>query len=70
MERVAVQSTEIAIVGYDRGKGTLEVAFRNGSVYHYEGVPAEIYQEFMAAPSIGTYFGDKIRNTYPYTKIH
>ncbi len=70
MERVAVRSTEIAIVGYEASSKTLEVAFRNGSVYHYEQVPPEMFQQFIKADSIGLYFADKIKTAFPYTKIH
>ena len=69
MERVAVQSTEIAIVGYDTKTQTLEIAFRNGGVYQYKNVPEEIHQNLMSAPSHGIYFNQNIKDRYLGTKI-
>ena len=69
MERTAVQSSEIAIIGYDPECGTLEIVFRRGGVYHYSGVPQKIYQDLMAAPSQGTFFAERIKPKYPYQKI-
>ena len=69
MERTAVRSRDIAIVGYDSKTSTLEVTFRNGGVYHYFGVPAEVYKTLMTAPSQGTYFNQDIKEKYPYRKV-
>jgi len=70
MERTAVRSTEIAIVGYDQSSKKLEIAFRTGSVYHYEDVPQEIYEGLIRAKSVGTYFAEYVKNTYSYVKMH
>ena len=48
MERIAVKSRDIAIVGYEAESATLEVAFRNGGVYRYQNVPQDIYQQFTS----------------------
>ena len=68
MERTAVRSRDIAIVGYNPSTSTLEVAFRNGAVYHYTSVPADVYKNLMAAPSHGIYFGRHIKDKFPYKK--
>ncbi|MBN1687590.1 MAG: KTSC domain-containing protein [Candidatus Omnitrophica bacterium] len=70
MERKAVHSRDIAIVGFDPGTSILEIAFRSGGVYHYKGVTEGIYQDFMSAPSKGTFFQEKIRGKYASKKIH
>ncbi len=69
MERQAVRSRDIAIIGYDRATSTLEVAFRNGGVYQYSGVPEEIYKSLLAAPSHGSYFQEYVKEKYPYERI-
>lgn len=69
MERVPVQSTEIALVGYDSAKLLLEIAFRRGGVYRYRGVPQDVHENLMKAPSIGTYFSEHIKEAYQYTKV-
>lgn len=70
MERIAVKSRDIAIVGYEAQSATLEVAFRNGGVYRYQNVPQDVYRQFMDAPSMGTFFSEKIKTAFPYEKIH
>ena len=69
MERTAIRSREIAIVGYDRESYRLEIAFRRGGVYHYENVPEFVYEDLLQAPSQGTYFEDKIKSVFPCTKV-
>lgn len=69
MERTAVRSREIAIIGYDSTRCILEVTFRRGGVYHYSGVPEEVHQALLKAPSQGTYFSRHIKEKFPYQKI-
>lgn len=69
MERLAVQSKDIALVGYDSGENTLEVVFRSGGVYHYKKVPAEVHRDFLEAPSLGIYFRDNIKEKFSFEKI-
>ncbi|MDD5085975.1 MAG: KTSC domain-containing protein [Candidatus Omnitrophica bacterium] len=69
MERKAVISNDLAIVGYDEAAKTLEVSFRNGKVYHYFDVPKHVYDELMSAASHGTYFNSNIKNAYKSEKI-
>lgn len=69
MERTAVRSTDIAIIGYDQNQKILEIAFRAGSVYHYLNVPADVYQTFMKAPSHGTFFQSQIRDKFACNKV-
>lgn len=69
MERTAVRSRDIAIIGYDPATSTLEVAFRSGTVYHYLSVPEEVYQKLMTAPSHGIYFNEHIKENYLYKRV-
>ena len=69
MERTAVRSQEIAIVGYDEETRTLEIVFRRGGVYHYFDVPQGTYHTLMAAPSRGTYFSQAVKNRFRYAKV-
>lgn len=68
MEHIAVRSKDIAIIGYDREKQLLEVAFRNGGVYVYEGVPEKIHRDFLTADSHGTFFDQQIKDKFKYSK--
>lgn len=65
MQRQPVTSSAIASVGYDRSRRTLEVEFVSGSVYQYAGVPPTVHEEFLAASSLGHYFGTDIRDATP-----
>lgn len=56
MKRLAVDSTSIASIGYDSRTRQLEIEFReHGDVYRYFGIPADEYEEFIAAESKGAY---------------
>ncbi|MFA6601026.1 MAG: KTSC domain-containing protein [Candidatus Omnitrophota bacterium] len=70
MERIAVESREIAVVGYAEETSTLEVTFRRGGVYRYREVPSGVYRQLMEAPSLGTFFAQQIKDRYPYEKVH
>lgn len=69
MNRIAVDSSNLADVGYDSTIMTLEVGFRNGSVYQYFDVPETVYQEFMRATSKGQFLNQNIKNNYRYAKL-
>lgn len=67
MNRFIVNSTLIHSIGYCCN--TMEVEFRDGGLYEYRNVPAEIFHEMTVAKSIGTYFAENIKNRYSYQKI-
>jgi hypothetical protein len=70
MERVPVESSHLATVGYEIETSTLEIEFKKSGIYQYFGVPQEIYEGLMAAGSKGQYFDQQIKKAgYPYTKI-
>lgn len=69
MERIQVESSNIASIGYDPDSETLEVEFLNGSAYQYYGVPNYHYNELMAASSHGIYLSSEIKGSYGYSKV-
>lgn len=69
MERIPVQSSNLAEVGYDQDEGILEVLFNNGSIYHYFNVPASVFQQLLHAESKGTFHYHHIRGHFRYTKL-
>jgi len=69
MKRVRVESSSLSSVGYDADTRTLEIAFREGGVYRYYGVPADVYEGLMAADSHGSYFTHSIRPHYRFQRI-
>jgi hypothetical protein len=84
MNYVKVESSQIAEVGFGEGHygpETLGIKFppnrkqlaagETGSEYHYQNVSSRTHQALVAAPSIGIYFGQNIKNNpaYPYVKV-
>ena len=68
MNRTPVESSMINAVGYDEQARQLEVEFRNGQVYRFSNVPADIHSQMMSAPSVGKYFGTNVRGKFSYSK--
>lgn len=69
MLRQVVTSQIIHSVGYDAEARTLEVQFRNGWLYRYDDVPAEMYRALMAADSHGRYLKRNIVDKFVTTRI-
>lgn len=85
MEYVKVESSQIEAIGFGDGfygPETLGIQFpptrkqaaagQSGSEYHYANVSPRTHQALMAAPSIGSYFGQNIKahpEQYPFTKV-
>jgi hypothetical protein len=68
-ETVAVGSSAITDLAYDRQQEILAVRFRDSSVYQYSAVPLRVYQDFLRADSKGTYFNLNIRNHFPQRNV-
>ena len=64
-----MESSVLASVGYDARTNVLELGFRAGGVYRYFGVPLRVFDELMAAPSLGRYFQAHIRDRYPTERV-
>ena len=69
MDRTTVDSSNLASVGYEPNTLTLEIEFKDGSVYQFFDVPETEWQNLMWASSHGEYFSAQIRNNYRYTKL-
>ncbi|MGA3052050.1 MAG: KTSC domain-containing protein [Chitinispirillaceae bacterium] len=69
MDRLPVSSSNLASVGYDPSSMTLEIEFKDGSLYQYFDVPVAVYQGLMNADSKGTFFSQNLRNDYRYTRL-
>jgi KTSC domain len=71
MQRVPVESSSIASIGYAPQERVLELEFRqSGEVYQYFDVPGEEYTAFLAADSKGTYVNQQLKpRGYRYQRI-
>lgn len=68
MERIAVDSSQIAAVGHDPLADVMEIQFRTGGVYRYAGVSLALFQGFLSAESHGKFFGEHIKRL-PTTRL-
>ena len=69
MNRFPVASSNLAEVGYDPATQTLEIMFKDGSVYQYFDVPQQVYEGIMVADSVGRFFHANIKGGYRYAKL-
>ncbi len=69
MKRQAVDSSNLASVGYDEENEVLEIEFKYGGVYQYFEVPKEEYEALMNASSLCSYFFHNIHDRYEYSLI-
>lgn len=64
MERIPVESSNIAEIGYDIGSMTLEVMFKKSGLYQYFDVPENVFQEFIQSDSKGKFLNTCIKGNY------
>jgi hypothetical protein len=69
MDRIPVTSSSIASAGYLAEESTLEVEYRNGSVYQYFAVPKSVFDSLLGAKSRGKFISERIRGHYPYRRV-
>lgn len=65
------ESSQLSAYGYDAGTQTLAIKFKGkagGSMYHYFGVAAEVFEAMKKAESLGTFFGKEVRGVFAYEK--
>jgi len=68
MDRESVTSSNIASIGYDPESSTLEVEFKNGSVYQYFDVGQSAYEELINSDSVGGFLASHIKGTYRFSR--
>lgn len=49
--------------GYDKETQELTIVFPNGE-YSFSGVPPDVYEGLLKAPSAGRYYNTRIRGVY------
>jgi hypothetical protein len=66
-----VQSSQFKAVAYDPTTQKMRINFGK-STYEYANVAQKDYDEFMAAPSLGSHFGAKFKKNaevFPFTRL-
>jgi KTSC domain len=61
-------SSLIAAMTYS-DHATLDLVFRNGTVYRYFAVPLRVVEGLRTAPSTGAYFHRQIRQRFRYQRL-
>ena len=61
---VLLRSSTLSRAAYEEETETLDVTFKNGRTYTYEGVPKDVFEGLRDAPSAGQYFHSQIRDRY------
>lgn len=69
MKRIPVSSSNLAEIGYDDTTRTLEVLYRNNSLYQYFDVPKQEYDALKNAASKGQYLSTNIKGRYRYARV-
>jgi len=69
MNVIAVESSTLATIAYDRTRELLELEFNSHAIYQYWGVPNSVHEALLRAPSKGSYFNQAIRGKFPYSRI-
>ncbi len=59
-----VDSSNIEAIGYDAEHSQLHVQFKGGMTYVISEVPQEVYDQFLSAPSKGSYYNRSIKPVY------
>ena len=69
MEIKKIDGSNIKAAGFDQMTSTLFVQFKGGKIYSYGGVESGVYDDFMAAPSKGSFFKANISGKYETLKL-
>ncbi len=69
IHREPVKSTSLAAVGYSKRLQILEIEFRTGAIFRYEGVPASVYRRLIIAESKGRFYRLFIRGKYKSLRV-
>jgi len=64
-----IDGSNIKAAGFDQMTSTLFVQFKGGKIYSYGGVESRVYDDFMAAPSKGSFFKSNISGKYETQKL-
>lgn len=63
---VSVSSTAVEDVEYRERDSTMIVTMRDGERIQYSGVSKDVYEAFIHADSVGSYYNHNIRKNYSW----
>lgn len=70
MKHAPVKSSQIESVAHDPDAKVLEIKFKSGAHYEYQGVSSADHQALMDAESVGKHFGAHIRGKFPHKHLN
>lgn len=65
---IYVDSSNVEAIGYDDSTQELHVQFLSGGYYIYRGVPREVFDGLMYAPSKGSFLNREVKGVYQFAK--
>lgn len=68
-EWTQVDSSNLKAYRYDKTGMALDVQFKNGSVYRYNGVPMTVAKNLGQASSVGSFFASNVKSIYEVEKL-
>ncbi len=68
-DRVSVISSMLVSIGYEQETETLQIEFKDGTIFNYEKVPFDVYTNMMDSASIGSFYHKNIKSKYLSTKL-
>lgn len=63
--REAIESSNLASIGYAEDRQVCAVEFRSGLILHYSGISLEMFTEFYCAQSLGQFYNRRIKGKFP-----
>jgi hypothetical protein len=60
----SLNSSATSSAGYDDETQTMDVTFTSGQTYTLQGVPANVFEEFVSSPSPGSYWHRSLKGRY------
>ena len=60
----SVESSTIISIGYSEEKKELHIIFNGSHEYVYRDVPADLWQQFREAESVGRFFAQNIKKKF------
>lgn len=67
VEMISVSSSNVAEIGYDAEQSQLHVRYvKSPSLYVYESVPVEVFEQLMQSPSKGSFLHRQVKGIYSF----
>ena len=67
-DMIYVDSSNVEAIGYNEDGQELHVQFLSGGYYIYQGVPRDIFDGLMYAPSKGSFLNREVKGIFQFTK--